>query len=217
MNAMFRPGFDDLVKPQWLAVIRALKLSGRKSTAALARELGAVPMTVKRHCEELCRLGYLERLRAPRPEVGRPEVAYRLSARAERLFPGPGQALALELLDGLRELFGEAAVDRLLYHHFQQVLERWQPRMARAGALVDKAALLCTLREKEGHCCRCRFEPEKGLWIEEYHHPLAPVFRTYPHAVGMELKVLEALLGARVERREIHGGAQGPARVDYHI
>jgi hypothetical protein len=33
----------------------------------------------------------------------------------------------------------------------------------------------------------------------------------------MEVRLLEALLGTRVTRREIPGGRHGPARIDYAV
>lgn len=212
---MFLPGFDELVKPQWLAVMGALKVNGRMPVAELAAKLGTSYMAAKQPCEALRRLGYVERLRAPRREVGRPEVFYRLTAKADRLFPAAGVDLTLELLDDARELFGETAPDRLLFRHFQRLQERWLPRLAKAGPLAAKAAALCALREREGHCCRCHYDPAKGLRIEEFHHPLAALFERHPRAVGMELKMLETLLGTRVQRREIAGGPHGPSRVDF--
>lgn len=212
---MFLPGFNDLAKPQWMAVMGALKVSGRMPVAELAGRLGVSYMAAKQYCEALVGLGYLDRLRAPRRVVGRPEVYYRLAAKADRLFPQAGTAFILEMLDDARELFGETAPDRLLFRYFQDQQERWLPRVAKAGALAAKAAALCALREREGYHCCCRYDTEKGLRIEEYHHPLAALFARHPRAIGMELKMLEAVLGTRVQRREIAGGPHGPARVDY--
>jgi predicted ArsR family transcriptional regulator len=74
---MFLPVFQDLVRPQWRAVLEELKLSGGLPVSELARRVDASYMAVKQHCEELKKLGYLERSRAtgdilqPRGEIGR--------------------------------------------------------------------------------------------------------------------------------------------------
>ena len=83
--------------------------------------------------------------------------------------------------------------------------------------MLEKATLLAALREQDGCFCRCKYDPEKGVRIEEYHQPLQPVFAKYPRALGMELRLLEALLGTRVTRREIHASRHGPARVDFEV
>ncbi|MGC4015294.1 MAG: hypothetical protein QM755_12375 [Luteolibacter sp.] len=214
---MFLPGFRDLVKPQWVAVIEELKLAGGLPVSELGRRLEIAYMTVKQHCQDLKELGYLERWRVPRTQVGRPEIFYRLTAKADSLFPQAGVALTLDLLDAIRALFGETAPDRLLFQHFQQQLEKWRPKLTKAKSLVEKATLLAGLREKEGCFGRCKYDPERGFRIEEYHHPLLPVFEKYPTAVSMELRMLEQLLGTKIVRREIPGGKGGPARVDFEV
>jgi predicted ArsR family transcriptional regulator len=214
---MFLPGYKDLVKPQWVATLEELKLAGELPVSDLSRRLGMSYMAVKQYCEALKQLGYLERTRAPRRAVGRPEIFYRLAAKAALLFPQAGVGFSLDLLDDLRVLFGEAAPERLIFQYFQHRQERWQPRLAKARSIVAKATLLAGLREQDGCFARCKYDPEKGVRIEEYHQPLQPIFAKYPRAVGMELRMLEALLGTRVTRREIHAGRHGPSRVDFEV
>jgi predicted ArsR family transcriptional regulator len=214
---MFLPGYKDLVKPQWVATLEMLKLTGELPVNELSGRLKVSYMAAKQYCEALKKLGYLERSRAPRREVGRPEIFYRLTPKADLLFPEAGIGFSLELLDHLQTLFGENAPERLMFHYFQQLQGRWLPRLARAKSLIEKATLVTRLREQTGCFARCKYDPEKGLRIEEYHHPLKPIFAKYPHAIGMELRLLEALLGTRVTRREIPGGRHGPARVDYEV
>ena len=214
---MFLPGYKDLVKPQWVATLEELKVSGELPVSELSRRLGMSYMAVKQYCETLKNLGYLERSRAPRAEVGRPEIFYRLGPKAALLFPQSGVGFSLDLLDNLKVLFGESAPERLIFQYFQHLQERWQRRLAKGRSLLEKATLLAGLREQEGCFARCKYDPEKGLRIEEYHQPLQPIFAKYPRALGIELRMLEALLGTRVTRREIHAGRHGSARVDYEV
>ncbi|MEI6654829.1 MAG: winged helix-turn-helix transcriptional regulator [Verrucomicrobiota bacterium] len=214
---MFLPGYKDLVKPQWVATLEELKLSGELPVSELARRVKMSYMAVKQYCEALKKCGYLERSRAPRRAVGRPEIFYRLAPKADLLFPQAGLGFTLDLLDNLKVLFGESAPERLIFEYFGHLQDRWNPRLAKAKTLLEKATLLAGLRAQEGCFVRCKYDLEKGLRIEEYHHPLWPVFTKYPRAIGMETRMLEALLGSRVTRREIHAGRHGPARVDFEV
>lgn len=214
---MFVPGFRDLVKIGWVKVIEELKISGGMPVSELSRRLETSYMGMKDQCEALLELGYLERWRLPRKEVGRPEILYRLAPKAAALFPQAGAALSLELLEAARRLFGETAPERLLLQYFSQLRERWLPRLVKAKSLVEKATLLAGLREKEGCFGRCKYDPQRGFRLEEYHQPLQPVFEAYPTAVTLELRMLEELLGTRVVRREVPGGKGGPARIDYEL
>ncbi len=91
------------------------------------------------------------------------------------------------------------------------------PKLAKAKSMVEKATLLAGLREKAGCFGRCKYDPEKGFRIEEYHHPLQRIFDKYPRAITMELRAIEQSLGTKVVRKEIPGGRAGPARVDFEI
>lgn len=214
---MFLPGFRDLVKEGWVRVIDELKVSGGLPIPELCRRLGGSYMGMKDQCDRLVKLGYLEKWRLPRTEVGRPEIMYRLTPKADAIFPQAGVGLSLELLDAARSLFGDTAPERLLLQYFGQLRERWKPRLTKGKSLVERATLLSALREKEGCFGRCRYDAERGFRIEEYHHPLQAVFAVYPGAIALELRMMEELLGTRVSRKEIPGGRGGPARVDYEV
>jgi predicted ArsR family transcriptional regulator len=213
---MFLPVFQDLIKPQWRVVLAQLKLCGALPVSELARQLEVSYMAVKKHCEELKQAGYLDRTRVPRTAVGRPEIFYSLSAKADELFPQAGVEFTLGLLDELKILFGEAAPDKLFFLHFQKQQDRWQKLLAKTPALVDQVKKLAALREKEG--CYCRCSQEAGLLlIEEIHNPLQRVFERYPRVVAMELRMIELLLGTRVVRREQSSGRAGQPRVTFEI
>ncbi len=214
---MLLPVFKDLIKPQWRAVLEELKLSGGLPVSELARHVDASYMAVKQHCEELKKIGYLVRSRVPRTAVGRPEIFYSLGAKADSLFPQAGVDFTLEMLDGLKELYGESTPDKLLFQHFQKLQEKWRPLVAKAGSTAEKAHKLAHLREKEGCCVRYQEDEEHGVLIEEFHNPLQRVFERYPRAVAMEQRMIEELLGVRVNRSELDGGRAGQPRVIFEI
>lgn len=214
---MLLPAFQDLIKPQWRAVLEELKISGGLPVSELSRVVDASYMAVKQHCEELKKIGYLDRSRVPRTVVGRPEIFYSLSMKADALFPQAGVGFTLELLEELKSLLGESTPDKLLFQHFQKQQDKWQPQLAKARSLVDKATKLVALREKEGCFVRCKDDPELGFRIEEFHNPLQRIFEHYPRAVAMEQRMIEQLLGTRVSRREMPGGRGGQPRVVFEV
>lgn len=214
---MFVSGFSDLVKPQWMAAIRELKLAGGLPASELSRVLGVSYMSAKQYCEDLRKRGYVERSRVPRTEVGRPAIFYRLSGKADSLFPTAGAGFTLQLLETARTLFGDSAPERLLFVHFQQQQERWQPHLDALQSVRERLALLTALRENEGCVVRWIDNLGEPLRMEEFHHPLREIYHRFPRGVVTELRMLESLLGTRIRRHEIPGGKSGPARVDYEV
>lgn len=214
---MFLYGFRELVRPQWVKIIEELKIRGSMPIPELASLMEMSYMGVKQHCEVLHDLGYLERSRVPRTEVGRPEITYRLTTKADALFPQAGVGMTLSLLENMKQLFGATAPEKLLFQYFSDLQGKWLSRLQRAKSLVEKATILASLREKEGCFSRCSYDVKNGFRIEEFHHPLWALFAEYPAAILMELRMMEQLMGSKVERREVAGGRGGPAKVEYFI
>lgn len=215
---MFHPAFKDLIKPQWLATLTELKVSGGMPVSELSRRLGSSYMTVKQHCEDLTKRGYLMRTRLPRTGIGRPEIFYKLSEKSACLFPQVSPEFTVGLLDQVRHMFGETAPDKLLFQYFQGQEEEWQEKLEKASTPLRRAQLFAKLRGKEGLFMRCIHEERDGsIILREFHHPLREIFDEFPRAVAMEQRAIEVAMGVKV-RREPHPGADGqPAHVDFLI
>lgn len=214
---MLLPVFRDLIKSQWRTVLEELKLSGGLPVSDLARSIGGSYMAVKTHCEELTKAGYLIRTRLPRTEVGRPEIFYSLSTRADALFPEAGTAFSLELLEEVRRMFGESAPEKILFQYFQNRRDQWAKILDKLPTTAEKVLKLAALRQKEGCASEGDCEPGQPLRILEIHNPLQRIFAKYPRAAAMEVRMLEQLLGCRVTRHELPGGRQSPPRIIFEI
>jgi predicted ArsR family transcriptional regulator len=215
---MFLPAFHDLLKPQWLATLTELKLSGGLAVSELSKRLGSSYMTVKQHCEDLNKLGYLKRSRIPRTEIGRPEIFYRLSEKADGLFPQIPPDFTLELLAQIRQAFGENAPDRLLFQYFQDQEEAWKAKLSKGTTVLYKAQLFAKLRSQDGLFLRCIHDQEtESIVLREFHHPLAWVFEQYPRAITMEQRAIEGALGVRVSRVAGEGVGDEPPYIDFII
>lgn len=208
--------FQDLIKPQWRVVIEGLKLTGGMTVSDLARRVDSSYMAVKQHCEELLKAGYVDRSRVPRTAVGRPEIFYSLSKKAEALFPQAGVDFTLDLLEGAKLLLGENTPDKLLFQYFKKQQDRWEPLVAKCPTLVAKTTKLAALRQKNGCSSRCEADVAT-FQIEECHNPMQRIFEHYPRAITMELRMIEELLGVRVARRELSGGRSGQPRVVFEV
>ena len=198
---MFHNAFHDLLKPQWLGVLMQLKMTGGMAVTDLAKELGGSYMTVKQHCEDLTKHGYLMRIRVPRTEIGRPEIFYRLAEKADAMFPAIPTSFSLQMLEYARTLFGETAPEKLLYQYFQEQEISWKNRISQGTTLLYRAGLFVKLRSKEGLFMRCMHDESNGkITLREFHHPLKPVLEKFPRAVVMELRAMEEALGVKISR-----------------
>lgn len=213
---MFHPAFHNLLKPQWLDTLAELKVSGGLAVSELARRLDSSYMTVKQHCEDLTKLGYLSRSRIPRTEIGRPEIFYRLSEKAEGIFPSIPESFTLDILEQIQRAFGETAPDRLLFQHFKEREEEWKTKLSKGTTLLYKAQLFAKIRTQEGLFISCLHEPETGvITLREFHHPLARVYEKHPRAIEMERRAIEGAFGVKVSRKPAAGSEGAPAHIDF--
>ncbi|MFZ9935428.1 MAG: helix-turn-helix transcriptional regulator [Luteolibacter sp.] len=214
---MLSPVFQDLLKPQWRLVIEMLKRHGGMPVSDLARLTGSNYMTVKTHCDQLAKAGYLSLTRLPRTQVGRPEFFYSLSAKADALFPGPGTDFTLGLLDALCQMQGGNAADKLMFQYFHTLAARLEKALEPLSTPDARARKLAKLRVAAGHACEYEQPGGAPARLVEWHNPLGRILERYPHAVGFEQRMIEQLLGTRVIRKEIPGGRETMPQVVFEL
>ncbi len=191
---------EEFGKPQWMAILTALKRSTGLSVSELAKQLGMSYMGVKQHCLELQKRGYLDTWRRPKP-VGRPEQVYRITRKVDPLFPQAGNEVSLEVLRTVSQIYGPNAPDRLLFGYFNRKADLYGKRL-RGKTVADRAVSLARLRSAEGYLSECLYDAREGLRIVEFHSLLTELIEAFPNVPLMESQMFERLLGASVNRGE---------------
>jgi predicted ArsR family transcriptional regulator len=184
-------------------ILALLKRSGTGLSAdALAQRLGISAVAVRKHLSALerDRLIAAELQRRPR---GRPTALYRLTARAQALFPNDYANLATAVLELVRRLDGDRKVDAL----FQQRAEALAAELAarvRGATLPERLQEVAHILEEQGYMPEIRQLPEGGgrYLLTEHHCPIYQVAKVFQQACTCELEVLLKLLRASVERCE---------------
>ena len=216
MPLMFSQALRDISRPSCLAIVGELKRSGGMAIPELAKLLDMSYMGVKQHCLRLEQQGYLKVWRVPRVQVGRPQKLYKLTKKCDPLFPNGDARMVLDLLDSVKATFGETAPEKLLYHYFEKERDQWVKAVRAGKSLVEKATRFADVRMQSGHFCHCHYSADTGFIIEEYHHPLQQVFKLYPGLKLIETRMIEQVIGAKVDRSE-RKGSQGVKCTVYQI
>lgn len=222
---MLLPALKDLIKPQWLAVLEALKELGEMTVGDLAKRNKLSYMGAKSHCEALMKAGYLVRTRLPRSEVGRPEILYSLSEKADCLFTQAGPEFTLGLLEETQRIFGKSTPDKLLFQYFTRLQKHWEAELMGIDERAQRAAKLAKLRSKSGYGSiykapdiEINGEPAHlPAHLLEIHHPLQSIFEHYPMAIKMELRMLEELIGCKLKRVEVDTGRKAAPHVRFEL
>ena len=198
----------EIGRSQRLDILTALKRDGGKSVKELAAQFGMSYMGIKQHCLSLEKEGYLDTWRRPKP-VGRPEMLYRLTKRADSLFPEVRNPLTIEILDVVQQTYGLSAPTKILfgiYNHRAEVYRRQLP----TGSLPERALEFSHLRAADGYMSQYGLaetasggqRPVSRPCIVERHSPIEDVLRKYPIIARLEKELFERVLQCPVVREE---------------
>jgi predicted ArsR family transcriptional regulator len=191
--------FSELGRSQRLRIIHMLKKTQGLAIGELASRLDLSYMGVKQHCEELERQGFLDTRRRPKP-IGRPEIVYRLTAKASSFFPAAANPATIKILQAARQLYGPNAPEKLLVALFREKAKGYAERLKEGGDLKTRAARLAKLRDEEG--CLCEFVDGPQPLILEYHSSIMDLIEAFPLVRRLEKEMFERLLQTHVERHE---------------
>jgi predicted ArsR family transcriptional regulator len=189
---------SEVGRSQRMRIIETLKKTQGLSVNELGERLKLSYMGVKQHCDELERNGYVDTWRRPKP-IGRPEMAYRLTVKAQVFFPRATNGMTIEILHAANRLYGHAAGEKLLYSVFAWKTEEYM-RKLRGTTVLELAEMLVKLRDQEGYMS----EVSNGdpVAIVEYHSPIFDLLDAFPLVRRLEREMMERILGVRIEREE---------------
>lgn len=189
----------EIGKSQRLEILNKLKRTQGLPVREIAAMLDMSYMGIKQHCIELHKEGYLETWRRPKP-VGRPEMLYRLTDRAQELYTATSNQFTIDLLHAAQKLYGAAAAEKLLFSVFQSKAADYLAKL-KGGTLVDKARKFARLRDHEGHMAE--FSSSGGsLRIVEHHSPMLDLLREFPIVARLEGDLFQRVLETIVRREE---------------
>ncbi len=193
-----RRRINEIGRSQQLRVVEALKKSQGLSVTELQTRLGLSYMGTKQHCAALERQGLVDTWRRPKP-IGRPEMIYRLTKKAQSLFPQSSNDATIELLRAAKRLYGPAAPEKLLYSLFAAKADVYRKLLSQNG-LPERMKALVRQRETEGYLCDFLEEPD--LAIVQFHSPLFDLIEAFPLVRRLEHELLEKALGVSLNREE---------------
>ncbi len=187
-------------KSQKYQILSEIKRSQGLSVSELCERIDLSYMGVKQHCVSLEKDGYLDTWRRPKG-MGRPEKAYRLTAQAQEFFPTEYTQFTLEILESIRQVYGEAAPEKILYQIYQNLTNSVLSKVS-GNTLEERAVSLATYRNGEGYMSEYYFNPDcHQHQIIEYNSPLLAVGDRYKILFQLEENLFERVLGTKVRRQ----------------
>ena len=187
-------------------IINLLRTRGRVHADELASQLGVSKQCVRKHLDVLERDGYVEHNRE-RGERGRPAHVYRLTAKADQLFPKRYDLFAKAVLQQIGAVWGTRGLNTVFCGCANEMIGRLRPQLENLG-FDARVRRLAELLDEEGYEAEVERLADGSYLLTEWNCPLTEVARDYRQVCERELEVYRELLGTEVFRESrIMGGA----------
>lgn len=182
------------------AILLYLKREGEMTVSGLCDKLGITAMAVRRHLAALHNDGLVDS-RIERKSRGRPSYKYKLSNKAEGLFPSGFQTLAMDLLDAVYETSGHKGVMELLSARNRKRIARLLKRVDGKN-LRERVEEVSKIFSEDGYMTEWEELDDGNFFIFQRHCALHDVANQYRQVCALEPQLMESLLGVRVTREK---------------
>lgn len=181
-------------------VLEQIKKSDALTAAELALILKITKEGARQHLLKFEKAGWIEGFR-DNTGVGRPKQYYRLTEKGEAEFPDAHAQVTVELLQSVKELLGEDALDQLIQKRERENYQRYAAKLDLKEAIEDKLTLLSQIRTKEGYMASWE-EKDGAYYLIENHCPICSAAKECQGFCSAELNNFKQLLGEdfKVER-----------------
>ena len=196
-----------------VSIVNELRAQGSVSADELADVLGVTKQCVRKHLEVLEREGYVEHAPA-RGERGRPAHVFRLTPKAEELFPKRYDLFAKSVLKQIGEVWGERGLNTVFCGCASETVARLRPRLEKLS-FDSRVRRLTELLGEMGYEAEAEKLEDGSYLLTEWNCPQADLAREYRQLCDQELIVYRELLGAEVFRESRIAG--GSSRCAYRV
>lgn len=182
------------------AVLFYLKRRHELTVADLCEALGITSMAVRRHLSGLQKDGLVE-CRLVRQTRGRPSYKYRLTPKAESMFPSAINNFAFELLDAVYEAKGHKGVMELLEMRDGALLKKLLPALQKLN-LPDRVKEVVRIFSENGYMTEFKEMEDGNYFIYQQHCAVHNLATQYRQICVLESRLLERLLGVKTTRQQ---------------
>jgi len=191
-----------MVFPTADRILFFIKTHGPVSTATLARKLELTTEAARQQVQKLVAAGLVEGRQQPASGAGRPRQDWVLTEAGNRRFPDTHAQLTAQLIDSIRQLFGEEGLDRLISKREEEARTAYLATCTGAS-LPERLEQLARVRSVEGYMARVERDGADWLFVED-HCPICAAAQACQGFCRSELQLFQEITGdgTRVEREQ---------------
>jgi predicted ArsR family transcriptional regulator len=181
-------------------ILLLLKKKGPLSIDDLSRQMGITPMGIRQHLISLERKGLVDYI-ARRYGVGRPAFLYKLTEKADDLFPKAYHKFILTTLKEFEKNEGREKIEEIFRWRKEKILRDNRDALSEKKNLQDRVFALKDVLEADGYLVDLDMD-DNNFILKEFNCPIARVASEYREACKYELQVYRELLRKEVTRQE---------------
>lgn len=196
-------------------ILLNIKLKGAQSVSELAKYAGITSEGIRQHLEKLENEGYVESASTAKG-VGRPTILYRLTKKGLARFPDSHAGLAVQLLESIRTVLGQEALDKIVEAKQKKDLARYDNALNGQNSIEGRLESLTEIRSKEGYMAEWSKESD-GYFFIENHCPICTAATKCDGFCLAELENIQKLLGEKVQVERTEHTVKSSRRCTYRI
>lgn len=186
--------------PTRVKIMMLLKKTGPMPIDDLSKELNITPMGIRQHLLCLQRKGIIDYV-IKRKGIGRPAFLYRLTEKADNLFPKAYDALIANTFRYLEKNEGRNKIDAIFKWRKNILLKDTQEALSDKKSLQDKVYGLKDILESRGYVVDLD-ETNNQYSLKQFNCPIYKVASKFKEACKYELQMYKDLLGKEVNRQQ---------------
>jgi predicted ArsR family transcriptional regulator len=193
-----------------------IKTRGPQTAQQLAALLDLTSMGARKQLEAWQEKGLLT-YEDVADKPGRPSRRWLLTDAGHARFPDRHADLTVQLIDQVRQLFGEAGLDKLIASRESASEQQYRQHLRGAGDLPSRVAALVQARSTEGYMAEVEPQDDGSLLLIENHCPICAAAKQCQKFCRSELEVFQRVLGPDCSVGRVEHMLAGARRCVYII
>ena len=197
-------------------ILFLIKTKGPASTGAIAQSLGITAEAARQQVQKLLSDGLVEGRQESIASAGRPRQAWGLTTEGFKRFPDTHAQLAVQLIAGIRQTFGDDGLEKLVAQREAETLVSYASACGKTTDLKVRVSRLAEARTAEGYMARVESDGKDLLLIED-HCPICAAAAACQGFCRSEMQIFQQVIGGGASVRRIEHLQAGGRRCVYRI
>lgn len=181
-------------------IILLLKKRGPTSIDDLSKELNITSMGIRQHLLSLERRGLIDYV-SKRQGIGRPAFLYRLTEKADELFPKTYDKFLVNLFKDIEKHEGQEKIEEIFKWRRNRIIKDAKDALADRKTSYDRVNGLRDILESEGYLAELN-DSNNHYNLKLYNCPIYKLANEFKDVCRYDLQMFRDLLGKDVNREE---------------